>query len=257
MFLVMQDILSAFYSFLWPFSRISAALLVAPVFSARSVSIRIRLVIAVALTFVIYPLHQWPIVNVLSSFGFMLLLQQLAIGIVMGLVIQIAFSAISAAGDYIAVSMGLSFAMMADPNNGHQTPILSQLFVIIGTLLFLALGAHLVLIQMLLDGFKLVPIDTVIVDRDLIWNFLAWSGIIFSGGMMIALPVMMTLLVKNIAMGIVSRAAPSLNVFAVGFPAAMLVGFVSLVVLMPSMASGMDGLWIDGYSKIKEYLGIL
>jgi len=173
------------------------------------------------------------------------------------LVIQIAFSAISAAGDYIAVSMGLSFAMIADPNNGHQTPILSQLFVIIGTLLFLALGAHLVLIQMLMGGFKLVPIDTVIVDRDLIWNFLAWSGIIFSGGMMIALPVMMTLLVKNIAMGVVSRAAPSLNVFAVGFPAAMLVGFVSLVVLMPSMASGMDGLWIDGYSKIKEYLGIL
>ena len=74
---------------------------------------------------------------------------------------------------------------------------------------------------------------------------------------MIALPVMMTLLVKNIAMGVISRAAPSLNVFAVGFPAAMLVGFVSLVVLMPSMASGMDGLWIDGYSKIKEYLGIL
>ena len=72
MFLVMQDILSAFYSFLWPFSRISAALLVAPVFSARSVSIRIRLVIAVALTFVIYPLHQWPVVNVLSSSGFIL-----------------------------------------------------------------------------------------------------------------------------------------------------------------------------------------
>src|SRR6056300_1325260 len=175
MFVVMDDILAFFYSFLWPFTRISAALLVAPVFSARSVSVRLRITLAAALTFVVYPLYEWPVIDVLTGYGLVLFLQQVALGILMGFILQVAFAAISAAGDYIAVSMGLSFAMMADPNNGHQTPILSQLFVIIGTLLFLALGAHLVLIQMLLDGFKLVPIDTVIVDRDLIWNFLAWS----------------------------------------------------------------------------------
>jgi len=73
---------------------------------------------------------------------------------------------------------------------------------------------------------------------------------------MIALPAMMTLLVKNMAMGVISRAAPSLNVFAVGFPAAMLVGFVSLVILMPSMTTGMQGLWIEGYNQLQMYLGV-
>jgi flagellar biosynthetic protein FliR len=256
MFVVMDDILAFFYSFLWPFTRISAALLVAPVFSARSVSIRLRIVLAAALTFIVYPLYEWPVIDVLTGSGFVLFLQQIALGILMGFILQIAFAAISAAGDYIAVSMGLSFAMMADPNNGHQTPILSQLFVIIATLLFLTVGAHLVLIEMLLDSFRLIPVDEIAFNAELVADFLRWTSIIFTGGMMIALPAMMTLLVKNMAMGVVSRAAPSLNVFAVGFPAAMLVGFVSLVILMPSMTTGMQSLWVDGYSQIQMYLGV-
>jgi len=255
-FVVMNDILNAFYSFLWPFTRISAALLVAPVFSARSVTVRIRLVIAAALTFIIFPLYDWPVIDVLSGMGFMLFLQQVGIGILMGFILQIAFAAISAAGDYIAVSMGLSFAMISDPNNGHQTPVLSQLFIIIGTLLFLSLGAHLVFIEVLLDSFRIISIQDQIIRPEIIHDLLQWSAIIFSGGMMIALPAMMTLLVKNIAMGVVSRAAPSLNVFVVGFPAAMLVGFISLVILMPSMTSGMQNLWVDGYNQIQMYLGV-
>jgi len=256
MFVVMDDILAFFYSFLWPFTRISAALLVAPFFSARSVSVRIRIVLAAALTFVIYPLYEWPVIDVLSGEGFILFLHQIALGLLMGFVLQIAFAAISAAGDYIAISMGLSFAMMSDPNNGHQTPILSQLFVLIGTLLFLAVGAHLVLLEMLLDSFRLIPVDEVVLSQELLSNFMRWTSIIFTGGMMIALPAMMTLLVKNMAMGVISRAAPSLNVFAVGFPAAMLVGFVSLVILMPSMTTGMQGLWIEGYNQLQMYLGV-
>jgi len=130
------------------------------------------------------------------------------------------------------------------------------LFVLIGTLLFLAVGAHLVLLEMLLDSFRLIPVDEVVLSQELLSNFMRWTSIIFTGGMMIALPAMMTLLVKNMAMGVISRAAPSLNVFAVGFPAAMLVGFVSLVILMPSMTTGMQGLWIEGYNQLQMYLGV-
>lgn len=256
MFAVMSDILSAFYTLLWPFTRISAALLVAPIFSARSVSVRFRLSLALALTFVIYPLYDWPLIDVLSGAGLILMLQQIALGVLMGLILQIAFAAISAAGDFIAISMGLSFAMMADPNNGHQTPILSQLFVLLASLLFLTVGGHLVLIEMVLDSFRLMPITGVRFDLALINDFIQWSGIIFAGGMMIALPMMITLLVTNMAMGVVARAAPTLNIFAVGFPAAMLVGFVTLVILIPSLTGGMEQLWIDSYQQLQSYMGV-
>jgi flagellar biosynthetic protein FliR len=256
MFAVMNDILGAFYTLLWPFTRISAALLVAPIFSARSVNLRFRLALVAALTFVVYPLYDWPIIDVLSGLGLVLLLQQIALGILMGLILQISFGAISAAGDFIAISMGLSFAMMSDPNNGHQTPVLSQLLVILASLLFLTLGAHLVLIEMLLDSFRLMPIDGVRFDQAMVNDFIQWSGIIFAGGMMIALPVMITLLVTNMAMGVVARAAPTLNIFAVGFPAAMLVGFVTLVILIPSMTSGMEQIWVESYQQLQTYMGV-
>lgn len=256
MFAVMNDILGAFYTLLWPFTRISAALLVAPIFSARSVNLRFRLALVAALTFVVYPLYDWPIIDVLSGLGLVLLLQQIALGVLMGLILQISFGAISAAGDFIAISMGLSFAVMSDPNNGHQTPVLSQLLVILASLLFLTLGAHLVLIEMLLDSFRLMPIDGVRFDLAMVNDFIQWSGIIFAGGMMIALPVMITLLVTNMAMGVVARAAPTLNIFAVGFPAAMLVGFITLVILIPSMTSGMEQIWVESYQQLQTYMGV-
>jgi flagellar biosynthetic protein FliR len=256
MFAVMNDILGAFYTLLWPFTRISAALLVAPIFSARSVNLRFRLALVAALTFVVYPLYDWPIIDVLSGLGLVLLLQQIALGILMGLILQISFGAISAAGDFIAISMGLSFAVMSDPNNGHQTPVLSQLLVILASLMFLTLGAHLVLIEMLLDSFRLMPIDGVRFDQAMVNDFIQWSGIIFAGGMMIALPVMITLLVTNMAMGVVARAAPTLNIFAVGFPAAMLVGFITLVILIPSMTSGMEQIWVESYQQLQTYMGV-
>ena len=256
MFAVMNDILGAFYTLLWPFTRISAALLVAPIFSARSVNLRFRLALVAALTFVVYPLYDWPIIDVLSGLGLVLLLQQIALGVLMGLILQISFGAISAAGDFIAISMGLSFAVMSDPNNGHQTPVLSQLLVLLASLLFLTLGAHLVLIEMLLDSFGLMPIDGVRFDLAMVNDFIQWSGIIFAGGMMIALPVMITLLVTNMAMGVVARAAPTLNIFAVGFPAAMLVGFMTLVILIPSMTSGMEQIWVESYQQLQTYMGV-
>lgn len=256
MFAVMNDILGAFYTLLWPFTRISAALLVAPIFSARSVNLRFRLALVAALTFVVYPLYDWPIIDVLSGLGLVLLLQQIALGVLMGLILQISFGAISAAGDFIAISMGLSFAVMSDPNNGHQTPVLSQLLVLLASLLFLTLGAHLVLIEMLLDSFRLMPIDGVRFDLAMVNDFIQWSGIIFAGGMMIALPVMITLLVTNMAMGVVARAAPTLNIFAVGFPAAMLVGFMTLVILIPSMTSGMEQIWVESYQQLQTYMGV-
>ena len=214
MIILWDDIIDWFYTFLWPFSRISAVLLVAPIFSSTLVTVRTRVSLALLLTFLIYPLYDWPIIDVTSGLGFVLFLQQVLIGVTIGLIMHFAFAAITSAGAFIATSMGLSMAVVADPVNGHQSPVLAQFLLVVATLVFLSIGGHLIIIEMMLDSFRLIPINEFYVNREMLWAILQWSSLIFSGAVMIALPAMVTLLLTNSAMGVISRAAPALNVFA-------------------------------------------
>ncbi|MCP4789796.1 MAG: flagellar biosynthetic protein FliR, partial [Gammaproteobacteria bacterium] len=118
------------YTFLWPMVRVSACMISAPIFSAMSVNVTTRIGMAALFTILIYPLYDWPIIDVMSGFGLLILLEQVVVGVMMGLILQIAFAAISAAGEFISLSMGLGFAMMADPNSGVQTPVVSQFLII-------------------------------------------------------------------------------------------------------------------------------
>ena len=155
MFDVWDDVLALIYTFLWPMTRVSACLLATPIFSAMSVNTTVRVSLAMVLTILIYPLHDWPIVDVLSGVGLVLLMEQVVIGVMMGLILQIVFAAVSAAGEFISLSMGLGFAMMVDPNSGVQTPVISQFMVVLATLVFVSIGGHLILIELLLDSFRL------------------------------------------------------------------------------------------------------
>ena len=174
----------------------------------------------------------------------------------MGLILQIVFAAVSAAGEFIALSMGLGFAMMVDPNSGVQTPVISQLFVILGTLVFVSIGGHLILIELLLDSFRLWPIGEPQLEMAMVWDVLQWSVLLFSGAAMIALPAMVVLLLTNSAIGVISRAAPSLNVFAVGFPLTLLMGIMVLIVLLPSFMGNVQNLWFQAFQQIRLLLGV-
>ena len=158
MFAVWDDVLALLYTFLWPMTRVSACLMASPMFSAMSVNTTLRISLTLVLTIMIYPLHDWPVVDVLSGAGLLLLMEQVIIGVMMGLILQIVFTAVSAAGEFISLSMGLGFAMMVDPNSGVQTPVVSQFLVIMATLVFVSIGGHLILIELLLDSFRLWPI---------------------------------------------------------------------------------------------------
>jgi len=256
MIILWDDIIEWFYTFLWPFSRISAVLLVAPIFSSTIVTVRTRVSLALLLTFLIYPLYDWPIIDVTSGIGLTLFLQQVLIGVTIGLIMQFAFAAITSAGAFIATSMGLSMAVVADPVNGHQSPVLAQFLLVIATLVFLSIGGHLIVIEMMLDSFRLIPINEFYLNREMLWAILQWSSLIFSGAIMIALPAMITLLLINSAMGVVSRAAPALNVFAVGFPASLFLGLVMIYLLVPFFGSGMENLWFKSFEYVRIFLGV-
>ena len=242
-------------SLIWPFMRISAMLMAMPVIGTRMVSLRVRVVMAVALAIMSLPLlPPVPAVDPLSTMGLMISIQQVLIGVAMGFVLQMVLGALTIAGEAIAMTMGLGFASMVDPANGVNVPVLSQFFLIMGTLLFLALGGHLMIIQLTVSSFQALPIAVDGLDRDVFWAVVRFGSQMFIGAIWIALPALISILVITLAMGIMTRAAPQLNIFSVGFPATMLAGFVILMLIMPSVLPRFNQLLLQGM-QLSQKLG--
>jgi flagellar biosynthetic protein FliR len=133
------------------------------------------------------------------------------------------------------MSMGLGFASMVDPTNGVNVPVVSQFFIIIGTLLFLALGGHLMLIQLVVSSFESLPISATGVGRADFWSLISWGSQMFVGALWVAIPALISMLVITLSMGVMTRAAPQLNIFSVGFPVTMFMGFIILLLVMPGL----------------------
>jgi flagellar biosynthetic protein FliR len=218
-------------SFMVAFARIGAMLSVAPVLGAGITPMRVRLILALVLTWIAQPFLQGaPTVDPFSLAGVVVLGQQVLIGIAMGLVLQIGFSALTLGGQIMANSMGLGFASVVDPQNGVQTPLLGQLYWLLGALLFFALGGHLVVVELLAKSFQTLPVTAGGLPGDTLWGLATWSGVMFSEGLRIALPVVSIVLLTNVAFGVATRAAPQLNIFSVGFSLTLLFGLVALLV---------------------------
>ena len=250
-----HDLLAHFYALLWPMLRISALLVAAPIFSLRAVNLRIRIVLALAITWLVYPLHDWPTLDPLSAPGLMEIGNQLMIGLLMGLMLQIVTSSILIAGQSIANAIGLSMATMIDPNMGN-VPVISQFLLVLATLVFVGLGGHAMLMGLVVESFNTLPIGKSLV-ADVAWRQLVvWSSMLFLGALLTALPVMVALLLINIGLGIATRAAPSLNIFSVGFPAMIFAGFGVLVLALPSIGARIQWLWGQGFTQVKILTGL-
>ena len=239
----------------FPFARIGACLMVAPLFGARFVPARTRIVLAVAITALVVPLLPAPAIAPFSGEGFVVVAQQLLIGVALGFALQVVFDALGLAGQLLANSMGLSFAFNVDPLRGSSTAALGQLYIILATLVFLALGGHLALIQVLVDGFKPMPIGAGL-PREALWSIVAWGGTLFSGAISIALPGVTALLIVNLGFGVISRAAPSLNLFAVGFPISLVVGLLVVLAGMGPLIEGISQLIGQGLEFLRELSGV-
>lgn len=220
--------------YFYPFVRIGAMLSIMPIYGIRAVPAQVKLMLTIFITMAVAPsLALPPPVDPFTWQGVLFILQQVLIGLAMGVVFLIVFQAFVVAGHMIAIGMGLAFASMVDPGTGSQAPIVAQYFTIIATLLFLALNGHLLVIQMVVDSFEYLPIGTSFLNRDSLWLIVEFGSYMFSAGVLIALPAITALLLINVAFGVVTRAAPALNIFAVGFPVTLLTGLVMLSLTTP------------------------
>jgi len=155
----------------------------------------------------------------------------------------------------VSASMGLSMANMVDPSMGN-VPVIAQFFVICSTLIFLGLGGHVLVISLLLESFELLPINSALNLQGLLKLTIEWSAMMFLGAILIGLPLMASLLFINIGLGVITRTAPALNIFAVGFPAMILAGIVLLSLSMTSIGYRIQWLWQESFEIIGQALGI-
>jgi flagellar biosynthesis protein FliR len=239
--------------YIWPFFRIGACFMVAPMFGAQFVPPRMRIFLAGAITFIVAPLV--PATNVVpfSVGGVIVTIQQIVIGVAMGFALQLVFDALALGGQLLSNSMGLSFAFNVDPLRGSSTPVLGQLYMLLVTLTFLAINGHLVLIEILADGFTTLPVGSTGFDRTMMWNISLWGSHLFLGALMVALPGMTALLVVNLAFGVMSRAAPTLNLFAIGFPITLIFGLAILFAGLPSV----QATFIESLEQVFELLKMM
>jgi len=252
--LLAAEVIERFYTFMWPMLRISALMLTAPILAQNAVNIRLRILISVVLTWLVYPLHRWPVLDPVSAQGLLQVFNQVAIGATMGLVLQIVVAAVVVAGQSISSAMGLSMANMMDPNLGN-VPVVSQFLLVLASLVFVGFGGHAILLGLVSESFQTIPIGTSFLQQAVLGKVLQWSSMMFLGALLMALPVMVFLLFINVGLGIVTRAAPSLNIFAVGFPAMMLAGFLVLIVSMDAIGGRIDWLWMQGFGVLRDLTG--
>lgn len=250
--IALEDVTAWVGDFFWPFLRLGALFLASPVFGARTVPVRVRIILTIVVTLVIQPsLPFLPTIEPLSAEGLLVILQQLSIGLVMGMVLQIMFATFVMTGQIIATTMGLGFASTVDPQNGVQVTMLGQFYLIVATLFFLAMDGHLLAVKMLADSFVALPIDGGLISTEVFWNLALFCAEMFVTAVLIALPVLIGVLLVNLAFGVMTRAAPQLNIFAVGFPTTMLAGFALMFFSLPVLYPLVSGLFTNSFDFMR------
>lgn len=245
-------------SYFWPFVRIAAALMAAPLFGSRALPMRLRLVFALALTLVMAPLlPATPALSFFTDASLMLLLRELLIGLTLGFALQLVFEAVALGGELLSYSMGLSFAQMNDPLRGTSSPVLSRFLQALAVLTFLSLGGHLALVQWLHASYSLQAISEAPLSTALLTPLLQEGSQLFVGALRVALPGICALLLVNLAFGVMNRAAPALNMLSVGFPISLTAGIVVLAASLGSIQSVFAELLTSLGERLPALLGAL
>jgi flagellar biosynthesis protein FliR len=240
----------------WPILRIGGFVLSAPIVSGATVPPPVKIAFSIGLAFILAPLAQVPDgLSIFSGAGAFAAVQEVLIGIAIGLIVQLAFEALAFAGQSISLTMGLGFATLVDPQHGADTPVLGQLLTIFGTLSYLALNGHLMLIGSLATSFKSLPIGAANIDRNLLWSIAGWGARLFETGLLIALPAVIALIIVNLALGVVTRAAPQLNLFGIGFTITLMAGFLVLIIGLDGLMTGVTSLIETSLAAVNEMVG--
>ena len=238
--------------------RVGSFFLASPLFGYRIIPLQARIVISFAISFLIYDKVDLPNIESLAGFPlFSIILVELIIGVTSGLLLTILFSASNLAGEKIAASTGLSFAGLIDPESGAQTPVLSQILSLFMIVVFLSLDGHLLAISVILESYNILPIGSTNINLSMIKLGIDAGGLMFKFGALIMLPLVVGITLLNVIIGIVTRSAPTLNLFSFGFPITMIFAFFLLYVCSITIGSNFSNLTnvsVDFISRLVEGL---
>ncbi|CAN7202043.1 flagellar biosynthetic protein FliR [Pseudomonas sp. LjRoot71] len=242
-------------SFLLPLFRIAALLMFMPIIGTQLVSARVRLYLSLAICLVIMPtLPPMPVIDAINLQAFLWIAQEILIGMMLGFVLQLFFQVFVIAGQIVAMQMGLGFASMIDPANGISVPVIGQVFMILVTLLFLAMNAHLVVFEVLTESFFTLPVGSGFLVENYweIANKLSW---VMGAALLLVLPAITALLVVNLAFGVMTRAAPQLNIFSIGFPLTLVLGLVIVWIGMADILAQYQVFATEALQFLREMAG--
>ena len=238
----------------FPLVRILAMISTSPVLGNQQVPKRVKIGLATLLAIIIAPtLPVMPSVSIGSPQGLLIIIQQIIIGVAMGFTMRLIFTAIEMAGELAGLQMGLGFASFYDPVNSSYLPIIARWLGMVAILAFLATDGHLYMLSALAESFTTLPIGNSLPIGGF-YGVASWGASIFMYGLQISLPIVAALLITNIALGILTRAAPQLNLFAVGFPITLTIGFIVMLLSMPYLGTLLNRVEMDGLARM---LGIL
>lgn len=239
-------------TFILPLFRVTAVLMTMPIFGTRMLPARVRLYAAVAITVVIVPaLPPLPAIDPLSLRGVLLCAEQVIVGALFGFSLQLLFQAFVVAGQIIAVQMGMAFASMVDPANGVNVAVVSQFMTMLVSVLFLLMNGHLVVFEVLTESFTTLPIGNALVVTHF-WEMAGRMGWVLGAGLLLILPAIAALLVINIAFGVMTRAAPQLNIFSIGFPLTLVLGMGIFWVGLADILSHYQALASEALQWLRE-----
>ena len=238
--------------FMLPLFRVAAMLMAMPMIGTRLVPNRIRLYLALAICVVLVPnLPPMPQVDALSLPSFLLIAEQILIGVMFGLLLQLFFHLFTVAGQIIATQMGLAFASMVDPASGVSVPVLGQFMLMLVTLLFLAVNGHLVAFEVLAESFVTLPPGQGLMVNHY-WELAGKLSWVIGAGLLLTLPAVTALLVINLAFGVMTRAAPQLNIFSIGFPLTLAMGLVIFWISLSDFGSQFQRFATEALEQLNE-----
>lgn len=238
----------------WPFTRIAGFFMVMPLFGTRLVTQRIRLLLALATSVVITPiLPPMPIIEGVGLQTMIIIAQQLLIGIALGFALEVLMQIFILSGQMVAMQTGLGMAQMVDPSNGVNVAVVAQWFLIFVNLLFISLNGHLIAIEILADSFFTIPVGSGGLSGDTLMAIAELANWMFAAAMVLALPAVASMLVVNIAFGVMARLAPQLNIFAVGFPVTMMLGLIVIWITFSGYGDQFQGLLSEIFNFMRTF----
>lgn len=242
-------------AFMFPLARILGVVATAPVFNNVALNARNRLMCGLAIAFALAPtLPPMPDIPANSWQAMAILTQETLIGVLMGFSIRIVFAAIDIAGELIGMQMGLSFAVLYDPQTAGQTPVITNFIALITTLVFLASNGHLLTLSLLAESYTLLPVSGTPFAADSLRTLVASGTVLFSFGLLISMPIIAALLIANIGLGVLARVAPTLNLFAIGFVVTMIAGFSVLTLSLPYIGMALERLFELCFLNLSHFL---